>query len=125
MTPERYELVQRLFNAARRLEGDERRVFIDRECGSDRELRETVEILLSYDSRPLPEPIAPPADPGMPTRPEQIGPYRIQRTLGEVDDAHAALAEFFEDAIVADRLADHEDAIVPPPDSEDSKRSIT
>ncbi len=39
------------------------------------------------------------------------------RVLGLVDDTHAAPADFGEDLVVGDRLADHDGQIVPLPDT--------
>jgi serine/threonine-protein kinase len=49
MTPERWKRAKELFNSALELEANERRVFLDRECAGDNELRKEVESLLEAD----------------------------------------------------------------------------
>ncbi|HEX8617460.1 MAG TPA: hypothetical protein VF911_07735, partial [Thermoanaerobaculia bacterium] len=50
MTPERWERVAELFEAAIARPAAERAGFLDEACGSDRALREAVESLLASDS---------------------------------------------------------------------------
>lgn len=49
MTPERWQRVNELFNAALEKQGDARRVFLVNACGDDHELRREVEKLLNGD----------------------------------------------------------------------------
>jgi eukaryotic-like serine/threonine-protein kinase len=49
MGPERWLQVEELYLAASDLDGDERALFLNRSCGHDRELRDEIESLLSYD----------------------------------------------------------------------------
>ncbi len=112
MTPQEYERVREVFLAARELESDDQAAYVRRACEGDESLRVEVESLLAnhddqdafLDSPALgtafPLDFAPSAEalqnagvsgsqlpPGtVPTppsdHPEQIGPYRITRTLG-------------------------------------------
>jgi hypothetical protein len=45
----RWEQIQELFHAALALSGEERRAFLDAECGTDAELRNAVEQMLQED----------------------------------------------------------------------------
>ena len=91
---DRFELVMALLEQARELSAERRPGFLDEQCGSDLELRREVESLLAHDEsaceaveaaergagvRALVETASASTD----TLPEQIGPYRILRKLGE------------------------------------------
>ena len=52
MSPERYQQIKKVALAALELEGGQRTEFLDKECGSDNELRREVERLLEEDQRP-------------------------------------------------------------------------
>ena len=85
--PDRTELVQRLFLAACKVAGEERRRLLDDGCGGDRALRAEVEELLQLDADTpflgeddllaLRSPLAEPAQ-----LPVQIAGYRILSVLG-------------------------------------------
>ncbi len=96
MNPDRRPEITVLFSGAIRLEGDERRRFLDEACAGNEALRAEVESLLAHDAaasrllgtdaigqrmRVLVE------DVGLATRtersPERIGPYRILDVIGE------------------------------------------
>lgn len=88
MTPDRFERVRAIFDAASRLDGDEQEALIKAECGGDDELRVHVLRLLrvdaipaaAIDSTPLAQPLrAALADS---TAPGQVGAFRIVRLLG-------------------------------------------
>jgi serine/threonine protein kinase len=49
MTPELWEKITEIYNAALEMDGRERRQFIDRECGDDEVLRREVESLIAAD----------------------------------------------------------------------------
>jgi len=51
MTPERWQRIKALFNAAAEREPDGRRAFLDEACATDRELRQYVESLLAHDGK--------------------------------------------------------------------------
>nr|MDQ3011893.1 hypothetical protein [Acidobacteriota bacterium] len=50
MDAERWQQIDRVFQAAQELEGDERRRFLDVACAKDVELRREVESLLAQES---------------------------------------------------------------------------
>ncbi len=52
MTPDRWQQIQEVAFAALDLEGEKRAAFLDKECGTDRELRESIEGLLEEDQQP-------------------------------------------------------------------------
>ena len=49
MTSNRWEEINRLYNAAVEVEEKERAAFLEKACGEDTELRREVESLLAYD----------------------------------------------------------------------------
>jgi serine/threonine protein kinase/Tol biopolymer transport system component len=51
MTPERYQLVGKLYRAAQEIAPGERADFLAKACGDDRALKDEIESLLVYDSR--------------------------------------------------------------------------
>ena len=51
MTPERWQRIKAVFNAAAEREPDGRRAFLDEACATDRELRQYVESLLAHDGK--------------------------------------------------------------------------
>jgi serine/threonine protein kinase len=51
MTPERYQKVVELFQAALELESEARRAFLEQTCDSDVELRQEVEAMLAADAK--------------------------------------------------------------------------
>ena len=54
MTPERWRMIEQVFQAARDMEPSARDAYIRDICGEDQDLREEVESLLSHDD-PSPE----------------------------------------------------------------------
>jgi hypothetical protein len=87
---DRRNRVAQVFESARKLQGGERTRFLDRECGSDAELRGEIEALLRGDESALSlldqpainllqsaEPSTPSWSPGM-----DVGPYQIVGLLG-------------------------------------------
>jgi serine/threonine protein kinase/Tol biopolymer transport system component len=52
MTPERYQKIGTLFDAARKLPPEKRSGFLTEACASDEDLRHEIESLLRYDKRP-------------------------------------------------------------------------
>ena len=51
MTSDRWEEINRLYNAAVEVEENERAAFLEKSCGEDVELRREVESLLAYDQQ--------------------------------------------------------------------------
>ena len=85
MTPERYERLSRVFDAACDRAGDARARFLDDACGDDATLRRDVEELLAADRKPgglLDRPFPDLSSAVSPVE-GQIGPYRIETKLGE------------------------------------------
>src|SRR6516225_4428883 len=83
MTPERYQRLTELFEAACERSVHNRAAFLDEACAGDDTLRDAVEELLVADQKSrglLEKPLAAIAHavPG-----SQIGPYRIEEKLGE------------------------------------------
>lgn len=89
MFAERWSRIESLFHEALGIDSAERASFLDQVCSGDRELRQEIESLLSYealandfmessDSYPSSEP--PPRDPIQPG--ERIGPYTVFDALG-------------------------------------------
>src|SRR5262245_52841681 len=72
MLKQRRSDVERLYLSASELASEERQAYLDRECGSDQELRREVESLLTFlePTASLPEDIPIPSG-------TQIGPYTI------------------------------------------------
>src|SRR5690349_21516326 len=93
MTPERWREVEPILDRALELLPDQRAVFLDRECGGDRALRDEVEAFLSADSDARDFLEGSPASLiGAPERDAlidaleagaMVGPYRIERVLGQ------------------------------------------
>jgi serine/threonine protein kinase len=93
MRPDRWARIEQLLDAALDLPPDERRGFLERECPDDPAMRiEALEILEAGEA-PAPlldrpaarvEAILPEVtdEPGVPL-PERVGPYRIERVIGE------------------------------------------
>src|SRR5262249_31148856 len=86
MSPERWQRIEELFDAAIQLPPEERGRFLDRQCGEDHALRRELERMLSHDdSRPIHE-IVQQAAAGVQIRDEwngrRMGPYRIVDTIG-------------------------------------------
>ena len=52
MTPERWQRIKEVAFAALEMEEKERAAFLDKECGADRDLRDSIEGLLEEDRRP-------------------------------------------------------------------------
>jgi serine/threonine-protein kinase len=88
MDPERYERVQRLFHDAVDLPEAERGAFLARACGDDAELAAQVSKMIDTDARrqildrDLAE-VAGPLFAGGRATPDQVGPYKITKLLGE------------------------------------------
>ncbi len=84
MTPQRWQQIKTLFNAALELPPAERAAWLHTECGSDLELREDVESLLrthdepddAFDEGPLPQ------TPPLIRVGARIGAYRLAELLG-------------------------------------------
>ena len=98
MNADRYALVSELFQKLIELRPDERPSFLDEACGDDDELRAAVEELLRHDDssvqdafdegalrkgRALVDEVAEGARSSKDAKPERIGPYRVERLLGE------------------------------------------
>src|ERR1051326_6107329 len=91
MTPERWQKVDEIFQAALELNADERAAFLDKSCAGDEELRREVESLISSDEQGLSLIDAPAfelaagllvnAQPEL-REGERIGHYKIIRLLG-------------------------------------------
>src|SRR5215203_3225378 len=81
MTPERWQLIERLFQAALALESSERAAFLGDECAGDLELRKEVASLLAYEgtTKGLP---GVPGEAISPFIGQQLGSYTIQSLLG-------------------------------------------
>jgi serine/threonine protein kinase len=88
MTPERWQQVDQLYHSALEREPEQRGVFLAEACAEDEELRREVESLLAHEGPPLDRPAWEGAaalledtqtqlTPGA-----QLGPYRIEATLG-------------------------------------------
>src|SRR5215510_2400158 len=90
MTPERWQLIDKLFEQALEKEPDRRGPFLDEACAGDEELRREVESLLGYESRGQ-QLLEKPAMQVMAGRlagespslvGQQLGPYQILSLLG-------------------------------------------
>jgi non-specific serine/threonine protein kinase/serine/threonine-protein kinase len=87
MTPERWQQVKELFNAAMECETGLRAAFLDQSCAGDQELRAEVEALLAEEEK-LGSFIAAPVAQAAPKLGQndqegrRIGPYRIVREIG-------------------------------------------
>jgi serine/threonine protein kinase len=93
MTPERWQLAKEVLADARELEPSARPSFLDEACKGDRALREEVESLLGYEDVEVR--ILVPILPGLPGnsadveldsipyKGQKIGPYRVERGIGE------------------------------------------
>jgi serine/threonine-protein kinase len=102
MTPERWQQVKELFDAALKLDASQRAAFLDEACAGDPSLRRQVEALLaSYEGAPrfLEEPAVEVAAQMMakdqadsPVR-QTIGPFRILKRLGAGGMGEVYLAE--------------------------------
>ena len=87
MLKERRAHVERIYLSASELSSGERQAYLDRECGSNQELRQEVEKLLAFlETAPNV-----PADPSVPSG-IQIGPYTILGFLraGGMDEVYKA-----------------------------------
>src|ERR1051326_289116 len=88
MTPERWQELERIFNAALEAESETREELIERECAGDAELAGSVRALLAQSAGAgdqLHEIIQNGADllyEGQEAIPERIGPYRIVEVIG-------------------------------------------
>lgn len=97
MTPERWQKVKEVFNAALEREPAQRAAFLDEACGGDAALREEVASLLA-EEQGLGSFIDKPAgahsvEPSDVLRDRQIGPYRVIRELGHGGMGLVLLAE--------------------------------
>src|SRR5262245_55730857 len=84
MNDEQWQLIERVFHAARELNPDERLRLLDEECGTDAAVRSTIETLLREDGKnqspldaPIVDSLATPLSPGM-----VIGPYEVVSVAG-------------------------------------------
>lgn len=107
MTPEQFQRVDEIFNAALAVDPAARPQFLAEACNGDAEIRREVEALLAFDAQPKAIFRTPAIAAGMqfttnglggtsnqpPTIPERIGSYRIQRVLGEGGFGVVYLAE--------------------------------
>ena len=99
MSQQRHEKISELFSKARRLHGDEREQFLRDACGDDAELRREVDELLTSDAQDslqtglLHEEIGRSAEAVLSSMPDQIGPYKIEKLLGEGGMGSVFLAE--------------------------------
>ena len=50
MKPETFKKIEEIYLSAAEISADERKEFLDKKCGQDRQLRKEVELLLSFDS---------------------------------------------------------------------------
>ena len=85
MSRERFQQIEKVFDAAADVPTNERGVVLDRLCRDDPALRAEVEALLaaSLDATPLIRGvIGRVADEVVSLAPRRIGPYRLQRELG-------------------------------------------
>ena len=91
MTPERLRQIEELYHAACERPGQEREAFLTHACGSDEELRQRVQALLTHDSTvpvqiPVAEeashPLSGPPSAGWPPG-TMLGAYQIRGRLGE------------------------------------------
>src|SRR5262249_44013863 len=102
MKPERWQQVERLYNAAMERKPDERAAFLENACADDENLRHEVASLMAAGNR-VGSFLEPPADdsasdaPASPEQPliigAQVGAYRILSLLGEggMGEVHLAL----------------------------------
>ena len=84
MNDEQWELIERVFHAARELNPEERLKLLDEECGTDDTVRSTIETLLREDGKrqspldsPIADSLAATLSPGM-----VIGPYEVVSVAG-------------------------------------------
>ncbi|RMG54074.1 MAG: hypothetical protein D6723_05830 [Acidobacteria bacterium] len=82
MTPERWEQVKELFEAALALEASERAAFLDEACGGDEALRREVESLLASYKRTGSLLEAPPDDVAAERLAEEQAPLRVGQSMG-------------------------------------------
>jgi serine/threonine protein kinase/tetratricopeptide (TPR) repeat protein len=87
MTPERWQRVEELYHLALEKEPGGRAAFLGEKCGNDPELRREVESLLGTNGSALERPLWGTTATGMQIHPgvtpgSQLGPYRIEATLG-------------------------------------------
>src|SRR5712692_4263052 len=90
MNEERFRQIEELYHAAREREPGGRKAFLTEECHGDEELRRKVELLLAQDvsnddasgGKILDRPAWEAAGDGILTPGAQIGPYKIEATLG-------------------------------------------
>jgi len=90
MTSDRWEEINRLYNAAVEVEEKERASFLEKACGEDAELRREVESLLAYDQHAqqfIDRPAMQMAAEKLASEPasllgRKLGPYQIQILLG-------------------------------------------
>ena len=90
MTSNRWEEINRLYNAAVEVEEKERTTFLEKACQGDQELRREVESLLAYDQKGqqlLDRPAMQMAAEKLANEPpslvgRNLGPYQIQGVLG-------------------------------------------
>ena len=100
MTPEQYQRVKQILQAAVEQDAGERAAFLDRACAGDEELRRRVEMLLASDdsmgeflSEPLAAVAAAPEHPAEFLAGRRIGPYQIVREIGHGGMGTVYLAE--------------------------------
>ncbi len=105
MSPERWALLQQIFDTAIELSPDERRAYLDTACGNDTGLRGEVDALIAANEDAdgvIEAVIHGAADLAVETRldaaGQKIGPYRVVRTVGHGGMGAVYLAERADDA---------------------------
>ena len=102
--PERWRLLEDLFQAACDLTGTERAAFLDRECGSDASIRAEVESLLASADQTagfIQQPVSDAARnfaSRLPSRGKRIGPYQLCSLIGQGGMGEVYLARRADDA---------------------------